>query len=109
MNQREVVRKLKSAFLHRFSRSIASSLVLVLFMIALATPVEAEWTDLSGSLPGTMSTGGSIGIAAAGAVAIGLVVYFGFVHKGHPPLKLETKSIRFDDLTPASQPRRPFR
>jgi len=84
----------------RMKGFIASAIVLALIVTSLPSLAAARWQDQSGSLPGTVSTGEVVGVAAAGAAVIGLLVYLKLRHKGSTHVKLDAPSVKFDGATP---------
>jgi hypothetical protein len=102
MNRQETLKKIEGALLCRLERGIAYALVLVLTVTSLSSPAKATWPNYSGKLPGIASKGPIIGVAAAGAAAVGLLVYFKVRHKGHHGLKRQAQTVRFGDLTPGA-------
>jgi hypothetical protein len=77
---------------------IAQILILALIVASLPAPAEAAWRDNSGNLPGMVSTGTIVGIAVAGAAAVGLLIYFGKRSKKSMRLKLETPPVKFSEF-----------
>jgi len=82
--------------------AVAQVLVLALIISSMPAPAEAKYVDRSGELPGLVSNGVIIAIAAAGGAAIVLLIYLG-KRKGPPPVKLEALPVKFSEFTPGQQ------
>lgn len=102
MNQQGTPKKGRTGPLSRPTRAIAYALVLVLMITLLSSPAKATYQDLSGTLPGTVSTGVVVAVAAAGAAVIGVLLWYELAHKGKTVLKLNVASTKFVDV-PAGQ------
>jgi hypothetical protein len=86
------------ALLVRMKGLIASAIVLALIAASLPSPAAAKYQQQQ--LPGTVPTGAVIGVAAAGAAVIWILVYLKTRHKGSTHVKLDAPSVRFDGVAP---------
>lgn len=81
--------------------ALAHVLVFALILTCHARPAKAEWHNLSGTLPGRISTAEKAGMIAGGAFAAGLVVFLIVKHKrGENSAKLSAPAFRFKNGVP---------
>jgi hypothetical protein len=95
-NEQPSTIQISSRLLTKLRGAIASALVLALLLTALPPPASAKWQDLSGTLPGGVSKGVVIGVGAAAAGLVGLLIYYKVHHKGITKVKLDAPAVRFD-------------
>lgn len=99
-NEQTPKTRTKSHLFERMRGAIASALVLALLLTALPPPASAKYQDLSGTLPGGVSTGAIVGVSAAAAGLVALLIYYKFHHKGVTNVKLDAPAVRFDGAVP---------
>ena len=104
MNHRETPKGFHRVAASRPFRAIAHALVTSIVLTSLPSPTHAKWQTQP--LPGTVSKGEVIGVGAAGAAGIGLLIFALKHGKGRPPLAFDIPPVRFDDLTPGQPAKR---
>jgi hypothetical protein len=84
------------------SRPVSTILLATLLATGSPRRASAKYTDMSGNLPGIVSTGTVVGAGAGAAAAIGLLIYYEVHHKGIVKLDPAAGSTRFTGLAPAT-------